>query len=105
MVYMFFGDFPKNPLYFGFNFAQPETLFLHTFEFQEPFGHQTDSIFLVHNFCKQIDQIIRGCQHELPQGGNRHAPYVPTLWPYGGTHLPTRGPFYSFLNLYDFVLS
>jgi hypothetical protein len=42
-------DFLSNPLLYGFNTAK-QVFFLHVFDFQGPFGRQTDPIFLPHHF-------------------------------------------------------
>jgi hypothetical protein len=53
MFFIDFRDFLNNPLYFGFNFAEHETLFLRIFEFQGASGCQMNSIFLPRHFFKE----------------------------------------------------
>jgi hypothetical protein len=45
-----FKDFLNDPFSFCFNIAKYIFLFLHVFDFQGPFGYQTDTIFLPRHF-------------------------------------------------------
>jgi hypothetical protein len=50
MFYIVFGDFLKDPLYFGFNSHDKISYFLRNSEFQKPFRCKTDPILLEDHF-------------------------------------------------------
>jgi hypothetical protein len=62
MFCIVFKDFPKDPLYFGFNSAGQDSPLLCNFEFLEPFRHQMDPIFLEELFFMKIHETRRRSQ-------------------------------------------
>ena len=65
MFLIVFGDFPKDPLYFGYNSAGQETPVLCIFSFQGPIQTQIDWFFVDYYFL-EYDEVSFGITQTEP---------------------------------------
>ena len=64
-----FGDFPKDPLYFGYNSTGQENPVLCIFSFQGPIRTQIDLDFLEDHYFPKYDDMKRWNQVQESGGG------------------------------------